>query len=201
PAGTAASTLGMFGGAVKGVGGASTGATVGTGLLTIIAMATPASPLLAKLRGVVGTVFKAFWKMGPVLMNVGKLFGSVIRFINPWVGAITLVVGALTWFFTKTELGQQIWETMTTAIAAGWEWLKETLAATWETIKTAVFDAWESSVNWLQETWETVTGAISTAWTWLKDTLVAAWEAIKEFVINAWNAYWSQVKSNFELVT
>src|SRR5699024_12471171 len=35
----------------------------------------------------------------------------------------------------------------------------------------------------------------------LKDTLVAAWEAIKEFVINAWNAYWSQVKSNFELVT
>ena len=201
PVGTAASTLGTLSGAVKGVSGAFKGASLGKGLLNLMGMAKSANPILARLGGVVGTVFKVFWKIGPVLMNVGKIFGTVIRFINPWVGALTLVTGALTWFFTKTELGQQIWEAMTTAIAAGWEWLKETLAATWETIKTAVFDAWESSVNWLQETWAIVTGAISTAWTWLKDTLVAAWEAIKEFVINAWNAYWSQVKSNFELVT
>ena len=201
PVGTAASTLGTLGGAVKGVSGAFKGASLGKGLLNLMGMAKSANPILARLGGVVGTVFKAFWKIGPVLMNVGKLFGSVIRFINPWVGAITLVVGALTWFFTKTELGQQIWEAMTTAIAAGWEWLKETLVATWETIKTAVFDAWESSVNWLQETWAIVTGAISTAWTWLKDTLVAAWEAIKEFVINAWNSYWSQVQANFAIVT
>ena len=201
PVGTAASTLGTLSGAVKGVSGAFKGASMGKGLLNLMGMAKSANPILSKLGGVVGTVFKVFWKIGPVLTNVGKIFGTVIRFINPWVGAITLVVSALTWFFTKTELGQQVWETMTTAIAAGWEWLKETLAATWEIIKTAVFDAWESSVNWLQETWAIVTGAISTAWTWLKDTLVAAWEAIKEFVINAWNAYWSQVKSNFELVT
>ena len=201
PVGSAASTLRTLSGAVKGVSGAFKGASMGKGLLNLMGMAKSANPILARLGGVVGTVFKAFWKIGPVLTNVGKLFGSVIRFINPWVGAITLVVSALTWFFTKTELGQQIWEAMTTAIAAGWEWLKETLAATWEIIKTSVFDAWESSVNWLQETWAIVTGAISTAWTWLKDTLVAVWGAIKEFVINAWNAYWSQVKSNFELVT
>lgn len=201
PVGTAASTLGTLGGAVKGVSGAFKGASLGQGLLNLMGMAKSANPILAKLGGVVGTVFKAFWHIGPVLMNVGKIFGSVIRFINPWVGALTLVTGALTWFFTKTELGQQIWETMTTAIAAGWQWLKDTLLAVWEIIKTTVFDAWNSSVSWLQENWAIFTGAISTAWTWLKDTLTAVWEAIKEFVINAWNAYWSQVQANFAIVT
>lgn len=201
PVGTAASTLGTLGGAVKGVSGAFKGASIGKGLLNIMGMAKSANPILSKLGGVVGTVFKAFWKIGPILTNVGKLFGSVIRFINPWVGAITLVVGALTWFFTQTELGQQIWETMTTAIAEGWQWLKDTLAATWETIKTAVFDAWNTAVENIQLYWAIVTTALSNAWTWLKDTLASVWETIKTAVFDAWNNAVNTLKSVWDTIT
>ena len=201
PVGTAASALGTLGGAVKGVSGAFKGASIGKGLLNIMGMAKSVNPILSKLGGVVGTVFKAFWKIGPILTNVGKLFGSVIRFINPWVGAITLVVGALTWFFTQTELGQQIWETMTTAIAEGWQWLKDTLAATWETIKTAVFDAWNTAVENIQLYWAIVTTALSNAWTWLKDTLASVWETIKTAVFDAWNNAVNTLKAVWDTIT
>src|SRR5699024_8688400 len=110
PVGSAASTLGTLGGAVKGVSGAFKGASLGQGLLNLMGGAKSANPILAKLGGVVGTVFKALWKVMPVLSKVAGIFMKAIRFINPWVGALTLVAGALTYFFTQTELGQDIWQ-------------------------------------------------------------------------------------------
>ena len=174
PVGTAASTLGTLGDAVKGVSAAFKGATLGQGLLTLMGGAKSANPILAKLGGAIGTVFKAFWKIGPVLMNVGKIFGSVIRFINPWVGALTLVTGALTWFFTKTELGQQIWENLTTAIAAGWSWLVETVFQPMGSFFTDTL--WPAI--------QSVLGFIGDAFSALWDGLSGAWENVIQPVFN-----------------
>ena len=174
PVGTAASTIGTLGGAVKGVSAAFKGATLGQGLLTLMGGAKSANPILAKLGGAIGTVFKAFWKIGPVLMNVGKIFGSVIRFINPWVGALTLVTGALTWFFTKTELGQQIWENLTTAIAAGWSWLVETVFQPMGSFFTDTL--WPAI--------QSVLGFIGDAFSALWDGLSGAWENVIQPVFN-----------------
>lgn len=58
--------------------------------------------------------------------------------------AITALVGALVWFFTQTELGQQIWANVTAAIGAAATWL-------WENVLSPVFAAIGAVVVWLYE--------------------------------------------------
>jgi tape measure domain-containing protein len=68
---------------------------------------------------------------------------------NPltWIAlAIGAVVGALVWFFTQTELGKEIWENFTKAIATVTTWL-------WETVLKPTFDMIGAVFTWL---WENV---------------------------------------------
>lgn len=66
--------------------------------------------------------------------------------------AITALVGALVWFFTQTELGQQIWSNVMGAIGAAATWL-------WETVLSPVFTAIGAVVTWV---WENVISPIGT---------------------------------------
>ena len=163
PVGSAASTLSTLGGAVKGVSGAFKGAGLGKGLLNLMGNAKSANPILAKLGGVVGTVFKAFWKVMPVLSKVAGIFMKAIRFINPWVGALTLVAGALTYFFTKTELGQEIWQGLVDAVTGALDWIKEKfgeftgwISDAWDGLKALFFEG-------------DFTGALRDAFGWEED--------------------------------
>lgn len=66
--------------------------------------------------------------------------------------AITALVGALVWFFTQTELGQQIWSTVMGAIGAAATWL-------WENVLSPVFTAIGAVFSWL---WDNVISPIGT---------------------------------------
>ncbi|MDR6691340.1 tape measure domain-containing protein [Microbacterium sp. 1154] len=66
--------------------------------------------------------------------------------------AITALVGALVWFFTQTELGQQIWSNVMGAIGTAATWL-------WETVLQPVFTAIGAVVTWV---WENVFSPIGT---------------------------------------
>ncbi|WP_193104707.1 tape measure protein [Brachybacterium sp. FME24] len=103
------------------------------------------------------------------------------------IAGITLLVAALVWFFTQTEVGQKIWEQVWSAIktAAGavWDWISGTL---WPGILTA-WDAIAAGAVWLYENaikpaWDGIKAAIDVVWGWIRDTLwpglQAAWEAI-----------------------
>ena len=94
--------------------------------------------VIAAQGGVVGTVFKAFWKVTPVLSKVAGIFMKAIRFINPWVGALTLVAGALGYFFAKTESGQKIWQSLVDVITGALDWIKEKF----EAFTGWISDAW-----------------------------------------------------------
>ena len=163
PIGSAASTLGTLGGAVKGVSGAFKGASLGQGLLNLMGGAKSANPILAKLGGVVGTVFKAFWKVMPVLSKVAGIFMKAIRFINPWVGALTLVAGALTYFFTQTELGQKVWQGLVDAVTGALDWIKEKF----EAFTGWIGDAWDGLTSLFFE--GDFTGALRDAFGWEED--------------------------------
>lgn len=58
--------------------------------------------------------------------------------------AITALVGALVWFFTQTELGQDIWTNVTNAIGTAVTWL-------WETILQPVFTAIGAIFTWIYD--------------------------------------------------
>lgn len=80
-----------------------------------------------------------------------------------WVIAgITLLVAALTWFFTKTELGQEIW-------AKVWGGIKAATAATVD---------WFTGTAWpaLQGAWDAI--AAAAVWMW-QTVLVPVWDGIK----------------------
>lgn len=58
--------------------------------------------------------------------------------------AIAALVAGLVWFFTQTELGQEIWANFTTAIGAAWTWL-------WESVLSPVFVAIGGVFAWLYD--------------------------------------------------
>ncbi|MDF2045154.1 tape measure protein [Microbacterium sp. Kw_RZR3] len=60
------------------------------------------------------------------------------------ITAIAALVAGLVWFFTQTELGQQIWANVTAAIAAAATWL-------WENVLQPVFTAIGEIFTWVYE--------------------------------------------------
>lgn len=70
------------------------------------------------------------------------------------IAGIGLLVAALTWFFTKTELGQQIW------------------ANVWGAIKTAAAAVFVWFQTYVVPVWNTVMAAIGAALSWLWNTLL-----------------------------
>lgn len=179
PVGSAVGIIKNLGGAAKFAGGAFKGASIGEAMLTLMSGANSANPAVSKMgkataktgRGLAKSSMaasatgKAFSGMGKVLSPVGKVFGTIgraamkaIKFINPWVAGFALLTSALTWFFTKTEWGQQIWESFTQAIGAGWDWLVE---------------KFQAGIDWIQSTFGPIFSQIG-------DTISAAWDATVE---------------------
>ncbi|APE11007.1 hypothetical protein BO226_19215 [Rhodococcus sp. 2G] len=124
--------------------------------------------------------------------------------------AIAALVAGLVWFFTQTEVGKRIWESV-------WNGIKSALASAWEFIKGAL-DAIGSAFTWLWE--EGIRPAftkIGEIFTWLYETIVqpvftaikialaivaAAFILMGQIVMGVWNtlvtflkAYWENVGS------
>lgn len=132
------------------------------------------------------------------------------------VMAIAALVAGLVWFFTQTELGKQIWETFTTALATAWTWL-------WETILKPVFDAigaiftwlwnyiimpivqgimiyiglWAAIFTWL---WETILApvfaAIGAVFQWLWDNIIQPIVGYIQLSITAWGIIFDWLWTN-----
>lgn len=113
------------------------------------------------------------------------------------VVAIAALVGALIWFFTKTELGKKIWEKV-------WNGIKAVMAAAWEFIKTAL-SAVGDAFMWL---WENAVkpafAAIGAIFTWLWQNIVqpifTVLKVALAVVIVAFMLLWEGIKLYIEMV-
>ncbi len=105
-----------------------------------------------------------------------------------WViAAIGLLVTALVWFFTQTEVGQEIWAKVwsgiKTAAGAVVEWFTGTawpaLKAAWDAIAGAAVWLWQ---NVMVPAWNGIMAAVSAVIGWVTGTAVpwlqSAWQAI-----------------------
>nr|DAM79378.1 MAG TPA: tail tape measure [Caudoviricetes sp.] len=154
PVGTAVTSIKNLGGAAKFAHTAFKGASLGEGMLNIMAGAKSANPVVAKMGTSMAGAGTKMAKGSMAASGVGKAFSmigraamTVIRFINPWVAGFTLVTGALTLFFTKTETGRAMWESFTQALATGWDWVVEKFQAGIDWVKTAFSGLKELFVN------------------------------------------------------
>lgn len=130
------------------------------------------------------------------------------------VSAIAGVVAALTWFFTKTELGQKIWQGFMDALGAAWEWIKGTFAGVWDTVSEKFSAAWDTIktvfstvVGFIGDHWKTLLaifggplGAIISGVVTHWDTLKAAASAVFEWIGDAWDALWGFFQQAWETV-
>lgn len=130
------------------------------------------------------------------LVALGSAIGGLIASIS-WIPlAIGAAVGALTWFFTQTEVGRSIFSAVVNWITGtAWPALQAAFkaigdAATW-LWKNAIIPAWDgikgaigAVVSWvggnvvpvLKSAWDGV--AAGAQWLW-KNAIVPAWDGIK----------------------
>lgn len=119
-----------------------------------------------------------------------RLLGAAIRFATGPIGliitGITLLVGALVLFFTKTETGKAIWQAVWTAIknaaAAVVDWFMTTalpfLQSAWNGIAAGALWLYHSAIL---PAWNGIRAAIGAVANWITGTL---WPAVQ----TAWNA-------------
>lgn len=126
---------------------------------TVAATSAENTQTAARSRGVIATVAQrtatlATAAASRVAAAAQWVFNAAMS-ANPIgivIAAIAALVAGLVWFFTQTELGQQIWTTVMGAIGAAATWL-------WETILQPVFTAVGAIFTWI---WENIISPIGT---------------------------------------
>lgn len=123
---------------------------------------------------------KAWQRITKIAAGVQGAFNAVMA-ANPImlaVMAIAALVAGLVWFFTKTELGQELWAKFTDFIKSSWDSVSEKfglvvdwITEKWESLTTSLGDGWDwvtekigAGIDWITEKWESFTGWISDAW-------------------------------------
>ncbi|MGO1827364.1 MAG: phage tail protein [Corynebacterium variabile] len=116
------------------------------------------------------------------------------------VTAIAGLVAGLTWFFTKTETGQKIWQGFMDVLSTAWTWLKDTftpvfqwmgdvISSVWDGIKTGASWLWESVLQpifgFIGAAWEVLSTGIQ--WYW-ENVIKRAWDTISTVISWLWNS-------------
>ena len=123
-----------------------------------------------------------------------KVLNTVMK-ANPIgliITAVTALVAGLTWFFTKTETGQELWSQFMDVLKSGWDSVKEKMSGFFDWAK----DLWDSAVEKFREARETMAPVIETiqeiaqaivekvagAFTWLGEKAAAAFTTVSEWI-------------------
>lgn len=180
---------------------------------TVLTIAAAFAGLFAAFQAIqaVETARGAISGIGAALQLLGK--GGVIGLV---IAGIAALVGALVWFFTKTETGQAIvagaWEKIQGAIAAVVDWWQTSVAPVVEevwgriTATTSAFLGWwnanvapviDASADLIRAIFErlaqvagVIFGILAAAWSALWGAIRAVWKRIGPPVMEAIEGAW-----------
>ena len=194
---------------------ASGGKSVGNVGAAFGVIGTKMSPLMKKfpmLSGLLKTVASGAMTLFKWIKPLGM---TLLRFA-PVVGIFVALGTALWAFFTKTELGRNIWSGFIDLLKSAWEWIQGVFAPVWAWLGDVISGAWEgiktafsTFVEFLQGAWEgfikpvldgfmfgikilgaivgtIILGSILVAWNLLSATISALWEGVIKPV---WDAF------------
>ncbi|TQJ60478.1 peptidase M23-like protein [Arthrobacter sp. SLBN-83] len=159
------------------------GSPVVLGLLIGAFTATAAASAALTAAGNVQRIAMTAWSAGAKAVAAAQWLLNAAMNANPMakvIGLVSLVVGALVWFFTQTELGQQIvqnvWAGIQVAVGAVADWFTNTAVPALQGAFNAVADA----CNWLyQNVFKPVFDGIGSVITWL-------WTEVLKPTIDTW---------------
>ena len=195
--GSAFKTAGeLWGGAKKLMGDTGFLSKIGTGFSNIV---TKAGGLGTMLTGTLSSGWTGF---------TGLIAAHPIGL---GVAAVSAAVAGLTWFFTQTETGKQMWSDFTGWISEKWQAVQDFFAGVpefwggiWEQVSTGVSDfctgvgeKWEQLKQGASDTWENLKQGASDAWSNIKNTALEFGGGLVEGVSNWWNNLTGNTDSAF----
>ncbi|MGX7096429.1 phage tail protein [Gemella bergeri] len=140
---------------------------------------------------IIGTIKSLFTGL-VIALNAAK--AAVVAFnlalatnpITAIIVGITALVAALTWFFTKTETGKQIWQGFVDFLKQAWQGVSEFFTGLWSSISEAAAIGWELIKTTIMTIVQPFIEFFTTLWNGLKDTLSQIWEGIKMVFQGVW---------------
>ena len=195
--GSAFKTAGeLWGGAKKLMGDTGFLSKIGTGFTNIVSKAGGLGTMLTGTLSSGWTGFTGLIAAHPIGLGVA---------------AVSAAVAGLTWFFTQTETGKQMWSDFTGWISEKWQAVQdffdgvpEFWGGIWEQVSTGVSDfctgvgeKWEQLKQGASDTWENLKQGASDAWSNIKNTALEFGGGLVEGVSNWWNNLTGNTDSAF----
>lgn len=195
--GSAFKTAGeLWGGAKKLMGDTGFLSKIGTGFTNIVSKAGGLGTMLTGTLSSGWTGFTGLIAAHPIGLGVA---------------AVSAAVAGLTWFFTQTETGKQMWSDFTSWISEKWQAVQDFFAGVpefwggiWEQVSTGVSDfctgvgeKWEQLKQGASDTWENLKQGASDAWSNIKNTALEFGGGLVEGVSNWWNNLTGNTDSAF----
>lgn len=133
--------------------------------------------------------------------KVGQAFSALtsIMMANPFIAiaaVIAVVVAALVLFFTKTKLGQQLWQSFTQFLSSAWQGLVSIAQSVWSTIASA----FTTVVDVIKSVWSSVTEFFSTLWQGIVSIATDVWNSFTTSIapiVEAFKNLWSSLTEFF----
>lgn len=195
--GSAFKTAGeLWGGAKKLMGDTGFLSKIGTGFSNIVSKAGGLGTMLTGTLSSGWTGFTGLIAAHPIGLGVA---------------AVSAAVAGLTWFFTQTETGKQMWSDFTSWISEKWQAVQDFFAGVpefwggiWEQVSTGVSDfctgvgeKWEQLKQGASDTWENIKTGASNAWNDLKTNVGNLAQGAVDTVSNWWNNLTGNTDSAF----
>ncbi|GAO99830.1 phage tail protein [Fructobacillus ficulneus] len=142
-----------------------------------------------------------------VKQEIGAAKAAMVAFnvatgANPFVAigmAIVAVIGALTWFFTSTKTGQQMWSGFVNWLSGAWKGLVNVATTVWN----AITDVFTSAVKFIQPVWQPVAEFFGKLWNGIVSVAVNTWKSFVESVkplADSFMNIWSAIKQAFPVI-
>lgn len=188
------------------------------GALAFGGVTTAAGKLMqsaSDIGGVIKTVAGGFTDLGGKADGLSGKFGGLgggwksltgLITANPiglGVAAVSAAVAGLTWFFTQTETGKQMWSDFTGWISEKWQGVCDFFSGvgdffsdTWNNVTTGV----ENFKNDVSSKWEGFKSDASNAWENVKSTISEKAKGAADWVSEKWNNLKTNTQTAFGAV-
>ncbi len=172
-------------------------ARVAAWLMQPAVMATVASMVAQKAAAVGSMVAQKAMLVAQKAATAAQWLFNAAMSANPIgivVAAIAALVAGLVYFFTQTELGQQIWAEFTRFLGEAWENIVQFFTDSVNNIVQFFSDAWTNIGNFATEAWTNISNFFVGLW----DGIVAIFEGVVSWLVDLflnWTIYGLIIKN------
>lgn len=182
---------------------------IALGTLAFGGLATGAGKVLqagSEIDGTIKTVSETFGGLKGAIGAVGGGWTSFTGLIaaNPillGVAAVAAAVAGLTWFFTQTETGKQMWSDFTGWISGKWQGVQDFFAgvpAFWQGIWDGITGKAEEVKNDLGAKFDGIKEGASNAWENLKTNASDAWGNLQSAASEKFGAIKDSIRNDMQ---